>query len=169
MPTNEILPFKSINVYIERDYLEKVTKNILEGLGKLNKQEQIRFSQNFKKYVTVLGFRNPLRAPLSLRVNAYATAFEEKEEVIPFTLTTWTKVNLALAEKVKSWLDSEGWEDLALERDFEEDSGFIADWPDDVTFDQVEVNFQKAHPDFEFDRDDLILMVLWIAGKLPIE
>ena len=169
MPAKEILPFKSINVYIEREYLEKVAKNILEGVGNLQKEEQIGFSQNFRKYVSVLGFRNPLRAPLSLQVNAYTSAFEEKEEVIPFSLTTWAKVNLALAEEVKSWLDSEGWEDLALARDFEENSGFIADWPDDITFEQVEENFQKAHPDFEFDRDDLILMVLWIAGKLPKE
>jgi hypothetical protein len=169
MSTNEILPFKSINVYIERDYLEKVTKNVLEGFGKLSKEEQIQFSQNFRKYVSVLGFRNPLRAPLSLQINAYASAFEEKEEVIPFSLTTWAKVNNNLAEKVLSWLNSEGWEDLALAREYEEDSGFVADWPDDISFDQVEEQFQKAHPDFEFDRDDLILMVLWIAGKLPIE
>jgi len=169
MPTNEIMPFKSINVYIERDYLEKVAKTVLEGFGKLSKEEQIQFSQNFRKYVNVLGFRNPLRAPLSMQVNAYATAFEEKDEVIPFSLTTWAKVNLALANKVKSWLESEGWEDLVLARDFEEDSGFVTDWPDDISFDQIEEKFQKAHPDFKFTRDDLILMVLWITGKLPIE
>jgi hypothetical protein len=169
MPTKEILPFKSINVYIEREYLEKVAKNILEGVGKLKKEEQIGFSQNFRKYVNVLGFRNPLRAPLSLQVNAYASAFEEKEEVIPFSLTAWTRVNIDLAEKVQSWLESEGWEDLALAREFEEDNGFILDWPDDLSFDQLEEKFQKAHPDFEYSRDDLILMVLWIAGKLPNE
>jgi hypothetical protein len=169
MPDNEILPFISINVFIERDYLEKVTKNILEGFGKLSKEEQIKFSQNFRKYVSVLGFRNPLRAPLSLQINAYASAFEEKEEVIPFSLTTWAKVNDKLAEKVMSWLNSEGWEDLALAREFEEDSGFVADWPDALSFDQVEEKFQKAHPGFEYDRDDLILMVLWIAGKLPLD
>jgi hypothetical protein len=169
MPTKEILPFKSINVYIEREYLEKVVKNILEGVGKLNKEEQVRFSQNFRKYISVLGFRNPLRAPLSLQVNAFASAFEGKDEVIPFSLTTWSKVNSELADKVQSWLESEGWEDLALARDFEEDNGFVLDWPDDLSFDQVEKNFQKAHPDFEYDRDDLILMVLWITGKLPIE
>lgn len=169
MPTKEILPFKSINVFIERDYLEKVAKNILEGVEKLNKEEQIEFSQNFRKYVSVLGFRNPLRAPLSLQVNAHASAFEEKDEVIPFSLTTWAKVNNDLADKVQSWLKSEGWEGLALAREYEEDNGFVLDWPDDLSFDQVEEKFQKAHPDFEFDRDDLILMVLWITGKLPPE
>ncbi|MBW6465059.1 MAG: hypothetical protein K0B06_00965 [Brevefilum sp.] len=169
MPTKEILPFISINVYVEREYLEKVARYILEGVGKLTKEEQIAFSQNFRKYVNVLGFRNPLRAPLSLQVNAYASAFEEKEEVIPFTLTTWAKLSNELAEKVHSWLKSEGWEDLALARDFEEDHGFIADWPDDLTFDQIEKQFSDTHPNFEHDRDDLILMVLWIAGRLPKE
>jgi hypothetical protein len=169
MPTKEILPFISINVYIERDYLEKVARNILEGVGKLTKEEQIAFSLNFRKYVNVLGFRNPLRAPLSLQVNAYASAFEEKEEVIPFTLTTWAKLNNELAEKVHSWLKSEGWEDLAIARDFEDDHGFIADWPDDLTFDQIEKKFGDAYQNFEHDRDDLILMVLWIAGRLPKE
>lgn len=169
MTTKEILPFISINVYVERDYLENVARNVLESVGTLTKEEQIAFSQNFRKYVNVLGFRNPLRAPLSLQINAYASAFEEKEEVIPFTLTTWAKVNHELAEKVHSWLLSEGWEDLALARDFEEDNGFNADWPDDLTFDQIEDKFSKANPSFEYDRDDLILMVLWIAGRLPKE
>jgi hypothetical protein len=169
MPEIEYLPHKAINIFIERDYLEKVLNSILEDVQKLPKDEQIIFTNLFKKYVTVLGFRNPLRAPLGLQVNAYVSAFEKKDEVIPFTLTTWTRLNLDFAEKVRDWLESEGWEVLTLARTFEESEGFNSDWPEDLSFDQIEEKFKQTNPDVDFTRDDLILMVLWITGYLPKE
>jgi hypothetical protein len=167
MSDKELLPFKAINVFIEREYLEKVLKEILEGIDNFSKDDQIAFNRFFRKYVNVLGFRNPTRAPFTLQVNAYGSAFEEKDEVIPYTLTTWTKLKSDFAEIVKKWLEAEGWQNLALERTFEESEGFILDWPENLTFDMLVTQFTKSNPDVDFDRDDLILMVLWIAGKLP--
>ena len=169
MPEKEYLPFKAINVFIEREYLEKVTKDVLEGKGALSKDDQIQLANFFRNQVSVLGFRNPVRAPLSLQVNAYASAFEKKEEVIPFTLTIWAKIKTDLAKTVKQWLESEGWEDLALERQYDETAGFLSDWPKAFTFEEIEEKFKQANPKVDFDRDDLILMVLWISGRLPNE
>lgn len=169
MPEKEYLPYKAINVFIERDYLENVLNEILEDIKKLPKEEQIVFTNLFRKYVSVLGFRNPLRAPLSLQVNAYVSAFEKKDEVIPFTLTTWTKLDMDFAEKVRDWLEAEGWENLTIERTFDESEGFVSDWPEDLSFDQIEEKFKQANPDVDFARDDLVLMVLWITGCLPNE
>lgn len=165
----EYLPYKTINVFIEREYLEELVESILKNKDSLSKEDQIAFAKLFKQYVNILGFRNVTRAPLPLQVNAYADAFVEKEEVIPFTLSTWTKLNANLAEKVKSWLESQGWENLAMERDYSESHGFIKKWPEDLSFDKLVEDFGKAHPDEEFSRDDLILMVLWISGQLPQE
>ena len=169
MAENETLSFKAINVYIERDFLERKLEEILQAKEELSKEEQIAFNNHFRKFVSVLGFRNPLRAPRPLQVNAYASAFEEKEEVVPFTLSTWTKLNQDFAGQVKNWLDSEGWENLSLERSFEGSDGFRDNWPDEVTFDKLSKKFQKDHPDVEFETDDLILMILWISGQLPPE
>ena len=93
MPEKEYLPFKTINVFIERNYLDKVIKELLEGVNTLSREEQIEFANFFRKHIKILGFRNPVRAPLSLRINAYASAFEEKDDVIPYTLTTWARIN----------------------------------------------------------------------------
>ncbi|MFU8825909.1 MAG: hypothetical protein ACNA70_00280 [Brevefilum sp.] len=169
MPEKEYLPFIAINVFMQRDYLEKVTKEIIEGIGTLSKEEQIAFNGFFRKHITILGFRNPLRAPLSLQVNAYASAFEKNEDVIPYTLSKWARIKSELAEKVKAWLDSEGWEELVVERTIEDHQGFASDWPDDLTFESIEEKFKEANPKEEFLRDDLVLMVLWISGKLPKE
>ena len=169
MPEKEYLPYKAINVFIERDYLENVLNEILEDIKKLPKEEQIVFTNLFRKYVSVLGFRNPLRAPLSLQVNAYVSAFEKKDEVIPFTLTTWTKLDMDFAEKVRDWLEAEGWENLTIERTFDESEVFVSDWPEDLSFDKIEEKFEQANPDVDFARDDLVLMVLWITGCLPNE
>ena len=167
MPDDVVVIYKSINVFIDRDYLEKVLMKTIKGVTRLSKQDQIDFVKSFKKYITVLGFRDPTRAPLQLRVNAFISVFEEKDEVIPFALSTWVKVNKKLAKKVKAWLDEEGWKDLSLERTFIEGEGFLEKWPKKLTFDKLVKKYNKACPDDKFDRDDLILMVLWISGQLP--
>lgn len=167
MPEKETLSFKTINVFVERDFLESKLESILQNINKLHKDDQIAFSNQFKKYVNVLGFRNPVRAPLPLQVNAYASAFEEKEEIVPFTLSIWTKLNQDFANQVKNWLDAEGWQDLSLERTFEDSEGFINDWPKKLTLDKLVKKFEKDNPDMTFSRDDLILMVMWVSGQLP--
>lgn len=165
----EYLPFKAINVFIESEYLRKTLKSILKNINSLPKEDRISFGNSFREYVNILGFRNPLRAPLTLQVNAFIKAFEEKDEVVPFTLSTWTKINSDFANKVKSWLESEGWDQLSLEKDFNENEGFLNKWPDGLSFEKIIEDFEKAHPDLDFDQDDLILMVLWISGRLPEE
>jgi hypothetical protein len=167
MTENEYLSYKTINVFIEHNTVENILENIMNNLKNLSKPEQISFSKSFKKFVQVLGFRDPMRAPMQLKVNALVSAFEEKDEVVPFTLSTWTKLNSDFANIVKEWLDSEGWKDLALERDYDENQGFLAQWPKNLTFDKLVIKFKKDNPGVEFDRNDLILMVLWISGQLP--
>jgi hypothetical protein len=169
MAENEILAYKSINVFIEREYLEDLLGRILQAKGDLPKEEQIAFNNQFRKYITVLGFRNPLRAPRQLQINAYASAFEAKDEVVPFTLSTWTKQNQDVANHVLKWLDAQGWKDLSLERTFNDSDGFISDWPKNLSFEKITKKFKKDNPDMDVNDDDLILMVLWISGKLPPE
>lgn len=169
MAENETLSFKTINIFIEHEYLEELLERILRGIENLPKDDQIGFAQHFRKYVNVLGFRNPLRAPLTLRVNAYAAAFEEKDEVVPFTLSIWTKINQPFANQVKDWLEKEGWKNLSLQRNFEDSEGFLNRWPQKMTFDKLVKAFKKDNPNIDFLRDDLILMILWISGQLPPE
>jgi len=169
MTEKEYLPYKAINVYINQDYLERLLGFILKNKQDLPKEDQISFANHFKKHVKILGFRKINRAPLALQLKAYVPAFEEKDEVVVFSLSTWTKIKKDFAKKVKTWLGSQGWENLALERAFLDSEGFLKKWPEGLTFDTLVENFKKAHPDLEFDRDDLILMVLWISGQLPEE
>lgn len=169
MAENEILPYKTINVFIERDHLRNILEHIIKNINTLSKEDQISFGKSFREYVDILGFRNSMRAPLPLQVNAYVRAFEDMDEVIPYTLSTWTKIRKDFALKVKDWLDSEGWKALVLERNFDETEGFIRDWPESLTFEKMIKGFEKANPDYDFDENDLFLMVLWISGKLPDE
>jgi len=167
MTQTETFPFKTLNVFLNRDYLEGILDSILENLNTLSKDDQISFAANFRHYVNVLGFRNPTRAPHSLQLKAYIKAFEDKNEVIPFTLNTWIKLNHSLAEKVFEWLNSQNWENLTLERQFQESEGFLGQWSEELTFEKLAKDFKIAHPKFEFSDDDLILMVIWISGQLP--
>jgi microsomal dipeptidase-like Zn-dependent dipeptidase len=166
----EYLPYKTINVFIEeREYLNKVIETVLDGKNNLSKEEQIDFVKQFKQYVNVLGFRNVLKAPKKLQINAYVAAFENKNEVVPFTLSIWAAIKSDLAKEVQDWLQAEGWEFVAVHRSFDENEGFVNQWPDGLTFDKLVENFEKANPKTKADRNDLILMLLWISGQLPTE
>ena len=169
MANKEYLPFKTINVFIERNNLREILEFVIKNVDKLPKEDQISFGNSFREYVSILGFRNPLRAPLPLQVNAYVRAFEDMDEVIPFTLTSWTKLRSDFAEKVKDWLKSEGWEDLQLVREYDETKGFIQEWPESLTFEKLNDDFAKANPNLDYDQDELLVMILWISGKLPDE
>ena len=165
----EYLPYKAVNVFINREYLEQLLETVLKGYNKLPKEKQIAFVKQFRQHVNVLGFRNAIRAPLSLQINAYVSAFEEKNDVVPFTISTWAELNPNLASEVKNWLGEEGWKVLDMDRAFVETEGFLTDWPEKLTFDKLVKNFMKAKPNVKHNREDLILMVLWISGKLPPE
>ncbi|MGI6741917.1 MAG: hypothetical protein ACOX7C_10690 [Brevefilum sp.] len=167
MTETETFSFKTLNVFINRDYLEDVLEYILLNKDKLTKEEQINFANEFRHNVSVLGFRNPSRAPQSMQLKAYITAFEEKNEVIPFTLNTWTKLNHEMAETVMEWLKSKNWEHLTFERKFHESEGFLDQWPEDLPFEKLVVEFKKDHPKLVVSDDDLILMIIWISGLLP--
>ena len=165
----EYLPYKAVNIFINREYLEQLIETVLKGYNNLSKEKRLAFVKQFRQYVNILGFRNAIRAPLSLQIKAHASAFEAKNEVVPFTLSTWAELNPNLASEVESWLESEGWKGLKKERDFNETEGFLSDWPEKLSFDKLVKKFKKAKPDVKPNRDDLILMVLWISGKLPSE
>lgn len=161
------LPYKAINVFIERNELENMLLEILEHKNMLKQESRIAFDKIYKQQVSVLGFRNATRAPLPLQVKAYATAFEEKDEIIPITLSTWTRLNEDFAENVKECLDSEGWKNLSMERTFNEEEGFTQQWPENLSLDDLAKKFKKAFPQENFNESDFMLMVFWISGKLP--
>jgi len=169
MSENGYLPYKAINIFLEQDFLESVLRKILDEKNNLSKENQIALDRLFRQEISVLGFRDPTRAPLPLRLNAYLTAFEEKDEVIPLTLSIWTQLNLDLAKEVKDWLDSEGWENLAFEHQYNESEGFQKQWPEELTFDKLIEKFKESHPDHEISREEIILLVLWISGQLPTD
>ena len=141
------LPYKTINVFLSQDYLYQLLEEILNKKYSLKKEDQIEFSKHFRQYVKILGFRNPTIAPLPLQIKAFVSAFEEHEEVIPFTLSTWVKIRPSFAEKVKIWLGEQGWKNLELKRDFQEFEGFLNTWPKKWTFDKLVKEFKNDNPD----------------------
>ena len=76
MTETETFSFKTLNVFINRDYLEDVLEYILLNKDKLTKEEQINFANEFRHNVNVLGLRIPSRAPQSMQIKANDMAFE---------------------------------------------------------------------------------------------
>jgi hypothetical protein len=159
--------YKAINVFIEREDLEEVLLHLFKKLRSLPKDVQKKFFAAFRKYVKINGFRNPVMAPPPLQVNALADAFEEKDEVIPFTLSTLTKTLPDLAESVKAFLGEEAYGTMAFERPFVEGEGFVPGWPKKMTTETFLKKFAKAYPDVNTSSTALILLAAWISGSIP--
>jgi len=56
----EYLPYKAVNVFINREYLDQLLESVLNGYNKLSKEKQIAFVKLFRQHVNVLGFRNAI-------------------------------------------------------------------------------------------------------------
>ncbi len=46
----EYLPYKAVNVFINREYLEQLIETVLKGYNNLPKEKQIAFVKQFRQY-----------------------------------------------------------------------------------------------------------------------
>ncbi len=159
--------YKAINVFVERENLEDILSQMIANLRQLPKEIQIKFFAAYRKYIKINGFRNPVMAPLPFQVNALAEAFEKEDEVIPFTLSTLTKTMPELAKKIQTFMHNEKWGDTKLERPFVEGEGFALGWPKKMTTETFLKKFSKSYPDIEESEHAVLLLAIWISGRIP--
>jgi hypothetical protein len=159
--------YKAINVFVEREDLEDVLSQMFAKLKQLPKDIQIKFFAAYRKYIKINGFRNPVMAPLPFQVNALADAFEKEDEVIPFTLSTLTKTMPELAKSLQTFMDNDKWGETKLERPFVEGEGFASGWPKKMTTETFLKKFSKSYPNVEAPELAVLLLAIWISGRIP--
>jgi len=50
------------------------------------------------------------------------------------------------------WLKSEKWDNLELNRSYQEALGFTNNWPEDQSLDSIFEKFQDEHPDLDYSK-----------------
>lgn len=172
----QYLPFFAINEFMRVDYRHRVITEVFAKIPDLPQERQKIINQLVKNYVSVPGFRNSTQAPLALKCKGVESAFEKRSEVVAQIITAWTELHQDLKEKVFELLESRDWQLLPIEAERAKLPGFLTTWRESDTFEQLhKVYFERfvtttlTKEEEEGLKDDIGLMVVWLAGRLPYE
>jgi hypothetical protein len=163
------LPFHAINEFMTNDYRLKVIRDILQALPHLPDSYSNRINSLTAKLVKIPGFRHSLKAPVPLRIIPTVNAFEKNPAMVAAILNAWSESKPELRQHVFDVLQSRGWELLPIDADREKLPGFITIWPNNETFEVINLAIQDAYPEFEADTNDISLMAVWLSGRLPYQ
>jgi hypothetical protein len=165
----QFIPFQAINAFMLPDYRMNVIREVLSSLPSAPEKIQAQFSKYFKTLVQVPGFRNSSLAPLSLKIKPFISVFEKDPEVAGTSLSRWVDLHPELKQQVYDLLVARKWEILPPDADRTKLPGFLVTWPAGEDFDAINKGFQEMYPEVQVSANDVSLMAVWLAGRLPYQ
>jgi len=165
----QYIPFHAINEFMLNDYRLHVIQSVMGSLNGLSGERRSSINNLVKRHVQVAGFRNSLQAPAGIKARASVTAFERRPEFAAQVLQAWSELNADLRQKVFDFLTARGWKLLPPEADRSKLPGFMVEWPEGETYDVLDEAFAQMFPDFKCEVNDLRLMIVWLANRLPYD
>ncbi len=165
----QFFPFHGINEYMLPDFRLHVLQAVFNGFDRLPGERRSAINGLVKKNVQVPGFRNSVQAPAGVKARAAVAAFERRPDFVAQVLQGWSELNPDLRQKVYDFLKAREWEVLPPEADRSKLPGFLTEWPKGQDYDVLGKAFSEMYPDFPHEENDLRLMIVWIAGRLPYD
>ena len=165
----EFIPFNAINEFMRSDYRMMVIRATLLALPKLDRGLGASIDRLTKKLVRAPGFRNSVRAPASIKAVAMVKPFEQSPKLVAAILSAWAESKSELRQQIYDVLRAREWKILPIEADRAKLPGFLTRWPAEDDFEVLYTAYTEAYPDGEASIDDVSLMVVWLAGRLPID
>jgi hypothetical protein len=165
----QFIPFHAINEFMVNDYRLHVIQMVFAGLDRLASERRSAINSLIKRYVQVPGFRNSLQAPAGIKARAAVSVFERRPELVAQVLQAWSELNLDLGQKVYDFLKAREWELLPPDADRTKLPGFLVVWPEGQDYDVLGEGFAQMFPDYSCQVNDLRLMIVWLANRLPYD
>ena len=162
------IPFHAINEFMRTDFRLIVIRSTLVALPDLPEEIRGPVDKLTKKYVNVPGFRNSAKAPATVKTVAMVKAFEKEPNLVAAILNAWAEMNSEFRQNVYDLLIARGWKIYPLGARRTRLPGFLTTWPEGEDYDVLYEQFTEMFPDNEHGIDDLGLMVVWIAMRLPV-
>jgi hypothetical protein len=163
----EFFPFHAINEFMLNDYRLNVIQMVLSSFDDLSSDRRKEINSIIKKHVQVPGFRTSTQAPPKVKAKASVSTFERRPDYVAQILQGWADLHRPLADKVYEFLTSREWEVFPVEMDRTELPGFMVTWPAGETYDVLGDAFAEANPGYPVEENDLRLMIVWLANRLP--
>jgi hypothetical protein len=165
----EFLPYHAINEFMLADYRQQVLQAVFSGFDRLPKDRKSSLNSLLKRHVQVSGFRNSLLAPPPVKARASISTFERRPEFAAHVLQGWSELNAELRQQVYDFLKAREWEVLPAEADRTKLPGFLVVWPEGQDYDVLGKAFDEMFPGHQVNENDLRLMIVWVAGRLPYD
>lgn len=165
----EFIPFHAINEFMRIDYRMIFLRNTLLALPDLDPKTQAHLNKLTKKHVNVPGFRNSAKAPASVKAVSMVKAFEKQPKLAAAVLAAWAEANAELRQQIFEILTGLDWKLLPPEANRTRLPGFLTEWPEEDDYEKIYDLFTEAYPDSEYGIDDVSLMAVWLALRLPVD
>ena len=165
----QFLPFHAINEFMVPEFRLAVIQAVFAGFDRLPGDRRSAINGLVKRNVQVPGFRNSVQAPAMVKARASVTPFERRPEYAGQVLQAWSELHPELRQQVYDFLKGREWELVPPETDRSKLPGFLVTWPKGQNYDVLGEAFAQAYPDVQVAENDLRLMIVWLAGRLPYD
>lgn len=165
----QFLPFNAINEFMLNDYRQHVIMAVFTGFDQLPRERRSAINNLVKRNIQVPGFRNSTQAPAGVKARSAVSAFERRADFAAHILQGWSELNPELRQKVYDFLKAREWEILPETADRTKLPGFLPEWPEGQDYDVLGQAFTEIFPDFHPEENDLRLMIVWLANRLPYD
>lgn len=168
-PQVSFLPFHALAQFMRDDFRLTVVRRTMNAYADLPENMRANIDKQTKKFVTIPGFRNSVKAPLALKIRLMNDAFEKRADLVGALLAGWAETHPELRQQVYDLLTERGWEVLPVEADRTKLPGFLTVWPANEDFEVLNAAYKAKYPEAEVTEDDVSLMAAWISTRLPFE
>ncbi len=165
----KFIPFHAINEFMRNDFRLHIIRTTLTNMHSLDKKYSASIDRLTRKFVKVTGFRNSVKAPITLKAVAMVKAFEKEPQLVAAILNAWCEINADLKNYMYNLLVERDWKLFPLEIDRTKLPGFLTIWPEEDDYDALYNAYVQNNPDNNASIDETSLMVIWLADRLPIE
>ncbi len=163
------VPFHAINEFMRADFRLHVIRSTLQALSELSPATVAAIDRVTKKHVRVAGFRNSAKAPATVKAVAMVKSFEHEPKLVATLLAGWAEKQSQLRQDTYQLLLDRQWKILPLEADRAQLPGFLLQWPEEEDYEMLYQAYGGMFPGGQASIDELSLMVVWLAMRLPVE
>lgn len=160
-------PMIVLNVYLEPQFRKELIEKVYADILKLSDDKRRDLLKISKELLNIAGFRNPMSAPLPLRVRAAEAKFEKESRFVKQIMASWADLHRNVQAAALDNLKSLGFEvsDTAPLYD-DPENAFIIGWPDNIDYNEVHETLSKDLEN-KLTNDENALLAIWLTGRLP--
>ena len=142
----QFIPFHAINEFMRNDFRLNIIRTTLTSKDALDRKFSSQIDRLTRKHVKVAGFRNSVKAPVTIKVAAMAKAFEKQPDLVAAILNSWSESKSEFRTQIFDMLAERGWKLLPIEVDRSKLPGFLPNWPEEDDYEVLYETFLQTYP-----------------------